>query len=207
MFPFVVEGLVFGLGLAVSLGPIFIALTQTSMEEGIAPGLTVGSGIWISDVLLVALFYKFIYEIRDSIESAGFEFWMGISGAIILLGFGLFMILRKPVLDYSEKKHNYKNYLGFWLKGFLINTINPFTFFFWMGVISSYVIGRNITHAQAMVLLSTILTVIIMSDAGKVFLAHSLKNWLTPQSINKVSNFSGVILIAFGVFMAIRVVW
>lgn len=206
MIPYVLEGLLFGLGLAVSLGPIFIALTQTSIEKGIMPGMTVGAGIWVSDIILVALFYKFIYEIRTSIEGAGFEFWMGISGAVILIGFGLFMILKKPVLDYSEQKYNYRNYIGFWLKGFLINTINPFTFFFWMGVISSYVIGRNIEHNQAMVLLSTILTVIVLSDAGKVLLANWLKHWLTPAHIVKVSNFSGFVLLAFGLFMAYRVV-
>jgi len=116
------------------------------------------------------------------------------------------MILKKPVLDYSEQKYNYRNYIGFWLKGFLINTINPFTFFFWMGVISSYVIGRNIEHNQAMVLLSTILTVIVLSDAGKVLLANWLKHWLTPAHIVKVSNFSGFVLLAFGLFMAYRVV-
>ncbi len=205
MLPYVLEGLIFGMGLAVSLGPIFIALTQTSIEEGVWPGFTVGLGIWVSDIILVALFYKFIYEIKASIESSSFEFWMGISGAIIMLGFGLYLILRKPALDYTERKHNYKNFIGFWLKGFLINTINPFTIFFWLGVISSYVIGRDIQHNQAVVLLTTILTVIIMSDAGKVLLANWLKKWLTPTHIDKVSNFSGVILLGFGVFMAFRV--
>jgi len=206
MNPFVLEGLFFGLGLAVSLGPIFIALTQTSIEEGVMPGLTVGLGIWVSDLILVALFYIFISEIKGSIESEGFKFWMGVSGAIILLGFGIYLIARKPILDYSEKKHNYKNYLGFWLKGFLINTINPFTFFFWMGVISSYVIGRHIGEVDAIILLSTILTVIVLSDAGKVFLANFLKKWLTPEHINNVSNFSGAILIIFGLFMAFKVI-
>jgi len=206
MAVYVLEGLLFGLGLALSLGPIFIALTQTSMEKGIMPGLTVGFGIWVSDFLIIALFYKFIYTIKDSIESDSFKFWMGISGALILILFGLYMILKKPIIDYSVQKHNYKNYIGFFMKGFLINTINPFTFFFWMGVISTYVIGRSIQHEEAMVLLSTILVVIILSDSGKVFLAHFLKRWLTPNHINKVANFSGVILVTFGLFMAYNVI-
>ena len=125
---------------------------------------------------------------------------------LIMLSFGLYLIIKKPMLDYSERKHDYKSYVGFWLKGFLINTINPFTFFFWMGVISSYVLGRHIQHYEAMVLLSTILAVIIVSDAGKVVLAHFLKKWLTPSHINKVSNFSGVILVLFGLVMGYRVI-
>lgn len=206
MMSIVFEGLLFGLGLAVSLGPIFIALTQTSIEKGVGPGLTVGLGIWISDLLIMALLYKFIYELRGNIESDSFKFWMGISGALILLGFGLYLIFKKPILEFTSEKHNYKSYIGFWLKGFMINTINPFTFFFWMGVISTYIIGRGISHESAMVLLSTILTVIILSDCGKVFLASFLKKWLTPRHINQISNFSGLILLGFGLFLAYQVI-
>jgi len=206
MLSVVVEGLIFGLGLAVSLGPIFIALTQTSIEKGILPGLTVGTGIWISDLLIMALFYKFIYELKDQIEGESFKFWLGLSGALILIAFGLYLILRTPELDYAEKKFSYKSYFGFWLKGFLINTINPFTFFFWMGVISTYVIGRDMPTESNLVLLSTILTVIILSDTGKVFLADYLKNRLTPIHINQISNFSGVLLVAFGLFLGYQVI-
>ncbi len=206
MFPLVIEGLVFGLGLAVSLGPIFIALTQTSIEKGILPGMTVGMGIWVSDFIILAVFYKFIYEIKDHVEGESFKFWLGISGVIILVGFGLYLIMRAPVLDYTTQKHSYKSYIGFWLKGFLINTINPFTFFFWMGVISTYVIGRDLTVEGHLVLLSTILTVIILSDTGKVFLADKLKNQLTPEHINKISNFSGAILLVFGLFLGYQVI-
>ncbi len=203
----ILEGFLFGAALASSLGPIFIALTQTSMEKGVLPGLTVGSGIWVSDILIVFLFYNFIYNIKDSIESSGFRFWMGISGAIILIGFGLYMIIKEPVIEYADRKYSYRNYLGFWLKGFLINTINPFTFFFWMGVISTYLIGRGLGYQETLVLLITILVIIILSDTAKVFLADRLKKWLTHRHINYVSNFSGLLMLGFGIFMAIRVLW
>ena len=206
MLPYVIEGLIFGLGLAVSLGPIFIALTQTSIEKGVWPGMTVGVGIWISDLLFLMLLYNFIASIKNDIESETFRFWMGISGAIVMVGFGLFMILKKPQIDYEIRKHNYKNYIGFWLKGFLVNSINPFTFFFWVSVISTYIIGRDITHNQALVLLGTILIVIILSDTAKVFLANSLKKRLTTNHVNNISNFSGFILLAFGLFMFYQVI-
>ncbi len=206
MLPYVIEGLIFGIGLAVSLGPIFIALTQTSIEKGVWPGITVGVGIWISDLLFLFLFYNFISSIKNDIESDTFRFWMGISGAIVMVGFGLFLILKKPEIDYTIQKHNYKNYIGFWLKGFLVNSINPFTFFFWVSVISTYIIGRDITHNQALVLLGTILCVIILSDTGKVLLASSLKNSLNAKHVNTISNFSGIILLVFGLFMFIQVI-
>ena len=170
------------------------------------PGITVGAGIWISDILFLVLFYNFISAIKNDIESDAFRFWMGMSGAIVMVGFGLYLILKKPVIDYSIRKHNYKNYIGFWLKGFLVNSINPFTFFFWVSVISTYIIGRDITHPQAVVLLSTILIVIILSDTAKVLLANSLKKRLNAKHVNSISNFSGFILLAFGLFMFYQVI-
>jgi len=201
----ILEGLTFGLILAVSLGPIFIALTQTSIEKGTMPGLTVGSGIWISDLLFMMVFYKFIHTIKATVESTNFNFWMGLSGAIILFLFGLVLILKKPALNYDDLKYSRSDYLGFWLKGFLINTINPFTFIFWMGIISTYVIGRNLPPSDVSLFLGTIFLVIVLSDSLKVYLALKLKNWLTPHHINIVSNVSGVILVISGIFLAYKV--
>lgn len=206
MLSILIEGLVFGLSLAVSLGPIFIALTQTSIEKGVWPGMTVGLGIWVSDFIILGLFYKFIYEIKDQIQGDTFRFWLGISGVLIMVGFGLYLIMRAPIVDYSKQKHTYKSYLGFWLKGFLINTINPFTIFFWLGVISTYIIGRDLPVKGHIVLFSTILAVIILSDSGKVLLADYLKSRLTAKHINTISNFSGAILVGFGIFLGYQVI-
>lgn len=201
-----IEGLLSGLLLACSLGPIFIALTQTSLEKGIKPGITVGVGIWFSDIIIVLLMYKFLNTIKSTIESDTFHFWMGLSGAIILLIFGIALLLKKPVLNYEDIKIKKSDYLSFWLKGFLVNTINPFTFIFWMGIISTYMIGRQVSGSQLTILLTTIIAVIILSDTFKVYLAHFLKKWLTPRHIDKISNFSGILLIIFGLFLGYKVI-
>jgi len=203
---YIIEGLILGLGLAISLGPIFITLTQASIDRGIKAGLTVGAGIWISDIIFISFFYNFINKLSETIESPSFIFWMGISGAIVLFLFGLYMIVSKPSLNYNDEKLTAKNYIGFFLTGFTVNSVNPFTFVYWMGVISTYKIGQQIPNNSLMLILLTILIVIILSDAAKVFLAHKLKSAMTPQVINRVFNFSGVMLISFGVYMLFRVV-
>ena len=52
---FFLEGLLFGLILAVSLGPIFIALTQTSIEKGILERMENGplTGSYVRDVRVI----------------------------------------------------------------------------------------------------------------------------------------------------------
>lgn len=201
-----IEGLILGLGLAISLGPIFIALTEASIDRGIKAGLTVGLGIWISDIIFITFFYNFINIIRETIESPTFIFWMGLSGAIVLCTFGLFMIIKKPVLNYSQEKLTVKNYISLFTKGFMINSINPFTFVYWMGVTSTYMIGQRIPDSSMVILLSTILIVIILSDSIKVFLAHILKSKLTTNSANVIFNISGAILICFGLYMFVQVI-
>jgi threonine/homoserine/homoserine lactone efflux protein len=201
---FFIEGLLSGLLLAISMGPIFIALTQTSLEKGIRPGLTVGSGIWISDIAIVIILHRFIYGIKSTIESDSFIFWMGLSGAIILFCFGIVLLIKKPSMEYNSFKIKSTDYLGFWLKGFLVNTVNPFTFIFWVGIISTYMIGREASDTQMAILLVTILTVIIISDSFKVLLADFLRQWLNAHHVRMVSRISGIFLILFGIFLAIK---
>jgi threonine/homoserine/homoserine lactone efflux protein len=200
------EGLILGLGLAISLGPIFITLTQVSIDRGIKGGLTVGAGIWISDIIFITFFYNFINIIRDTIESPAFLFWMGLSGAIVLCAFGVFMLVKQPVLNYSQEKLTVKNYIGLFTKGFMVNSINPFTFVYWMGVTSTYMIGQQISESSMITLLLTILAVIILSDSIKVLLAHFLRSRLTVASANVIFNISGAILICFGLYMFVQVI-
>ena len=203
---YIIEGIILGIGLAVSLGPIFVALTETSLDKGRLPGLTVGTGIWTSDIIIILVFFNFINRIKDTVESESFIFWMGISGALVLFFFGIYMIIKKPALEKTDIKLSAKNYFGFWLKGFAVNTLNPFTFIFWLGVISTYIIGRNTDTGNSIILLSTILIIIVLSDSLKVYLADKIRKKLTPKSVNYIFNFSGILLILFSLYMTSRVI-
>jgi len=203
---FFLEGLILGFGLAFSLGPIFIALTETSIQKGVRAGMTVGAGIWISDILFISVFYFFINSLKSTIEAPSFIFWMGISGALVLAIFGIYLIVKTPTINYKTQKLSAKNYIAFSIKGFTVNSANPFTFIYWMSVISTYIIGRNVGAVDAFILLSTILVVIILSDSIKVFLADRLKSKLTPRIANYVFNLSGVVLLGFGLYMLLQVI-
>ena len=198
---FIIEGLGLGLFLSISLGPIFIALTQTAVERGGKAGMTVGLGVWISDFLIVFLTFLFIKKLSTTIESESFQFWMGMAGGIVMIFFGLGSIIKKVELDMDQKKHEYKDYLGFWLKGFLVNTINPFTFLFWLTTISTYIIGRKINNTEATIFLSSILFMIIASDSLKVILAKTIRTKLKAIHIQRFSQVAGIGLLSFGIYL------
>ena len=205
MMAYVLEGFLFGLMLAVMLGPILIAITQTSMEKGVKAGLLVSLGVWISDIIIVILSYYFIQALSKTIESDSFKFYFGVAGGIMLIIFGIGAFVKTINLDIQKKKHSYRNMIGFWLKGFLVNTINPFTFIFWLGIISTYVIGRDATNVEAGIFLGTILITIVVTDTLKVFAAKAIRGKLSKKNIYWFSKLSGVALFIFGLYLIYRV--
>jgi threonine/homoserine/homoserine lactone efflux protein len=70
---YILDGIILGLTLTILLGPIFVALTQTGIQHGIRAGVAVGSGIWISDLLVIISSWFFIRQIDDLAKNATFQ--------------------------------------------------------------------------------------------------------------------------------------
>ena len=201
---FVIEGLLFGLTLSILLGPIFIALTQSSIEKGYKAGLAVGVGIWVSDLLFIVLTYEFIHRISHIVNGEFFQLSMGIVGGLVLISFGLYTIFSKVKEIARSEITGARNYLQFFTKGFLVNTVNPFTFIFWISVISTYVLARDITGWQSIQFLTSILVVIITTDSLKIFLAQLLRQYLQGVHLLWINRIAGAALAVFGILL---IVW
>jgi threonine/homoserine/homoserine lactone efflux protein len=202
---FVIEGIFLGLILAVSMGPIFVALTQASIARGATAGFAVGFGVWVSDIIIVIISLFMIKEISEVVNGDVFQFWMGVAGVVVLTVFGIILIAKKPDLVINQDMISMSNFMNYWMKGFLINTINPFTFIFWLGTMSTYKIGKLASTEDLSILLFTILTVIILSDSFKVILAKLIRNRIEPKHVAWISKISGAGLIGFASFLLYQI--
>lgn len=202
----VLEGLKLGCLLAVLVGPLFFTLIQTGVEEGLRAGLTVGTGIWVSDALYIAFVYfgvTYAYQINGN---ETFTLWMGLIGAVILMIFGIGTILTKaPFFNAENKTQRYNSYISLWLKGFLINTLNPFTIFFWFSVMSSMVIKNSLGIKEATIFFGSIMFVIVITDSFKVLLSKKIRAFLKPIHVIWIRRITGILLVLFGVGLAVRV--
>lgn len=201
MLAIFLEGVVFGMILTIMLGPIFVALTQTGIEKGAKAGITVGLGVWSSDLLVILFSYLFISQVDALVQDEVFKYWMGLVGGFILITFGIVIFLKKTEAIKSGGSFTAKNYLGFWMKGFLVNTINPFTFIFWLGVISTKVIGVNMNDTQAFVFISAIMLTIMVTDTMKVMGAKAIRTKLESNHIQMISRVAGAALVVFGIVL------
>jgi threonine/homoserine/homoserine lactone efflux protein len=191
----VYQGILLGLSLSVLIGPIFVGQSQITLAYGLRSGMMFNLGIWLSDVLISFGSYIFVRELRDLINHPDFRWYMGIAGVVVLASIGFGLMFRKYNKEQLEASFSIKKGLNHMMKGFLINTINPFTFIFWISVCTTYILAANATNAAAMTLIVTILLMIVITDSIKVYFAKRLKNILTPPTIVKLSQISGGLLV------------
>lgn len=201
---YIIEGILFGLTLTILLGPIFIVLVQCSLERGARAGIIAGTGIWTSDVLIVLLSLYFIKRISPYVQSKGFIFWMGLTGGIVLITVGMVTIMRKPKIEFGKKRITASGVLDYWTRGFVVNTFNPFTFVFWLSVISSFIVTRQLTTLESSLFLGSIIGTIVITDSLKVVLAKLIRNRIDEKLLALINKIAGTALIIFGFILLIR---
>lgn len=197
----ILQGIILGLTLAILLGPIFVTLTQLAIEKGARAGMVASSGVWASDFIIITLCFLFVQKINTIVQDVTFTYWMGLLGGFILIAFGIGAFLKQSNIEFKQTKHSTNDYISFWTKGFLVNTVNPFTFVFWIGVISTYVIKEQITNTEAIVFFASIMSVIMITDTAKVFLAKMIRNKLRQEHFNIFTKVAGIGLIIFGIVL------
>ncbi len=201
---YIAEGIILGLTLTILLGPIFVALTQTGIQHGVRAGISVGSGIWTSDLLVITLSWFFIRQIDHIANDPLFQRWMGIFGGLIMIVFGVVSILNKHNKDEKTPAFSAKSYIGYFSKGFAVNFFNPFTFVFWIGVMSTYVLGKGVTGWQTFLVFASIMVTIITTDSLKVVLAKIIRKKMKHHHIVLFGRIAGVVLIIFGIVLLVR---
>ncbi|MCB0584314.1 MAG: LysE family transporter [Phaeodactylibacter sp.] len=203
------DGIKLGLILAILVGPIFFALIQAGVEQGIRAGAMVGLGIWVSDVLFIFGAYFGVSYVTRLVESPEFALYLGIAGSITLTLFGLGALLTAPKAggkpQWTKNTFRASSYFSLWMKGFLINTINPFTFFFWIGVTTTMVIDGGLDSREAILFFGSIFGTIVFTDFSKVVLSKRIRRVLKPIHLLWLRRISGGALIVFALVLLARV--
>ena len=193
-----------GLLLTIMVGPILFALIQAGIERGFRAGAMIGLGIWVSDLIFILFAYFGISYLLNILEWQGFELTLGIAGGIVLIFTGIITILNKPP-EIGKSSALSKSYFALWMKGFLINTVNPFTVFFWATVMTTIVAKDELNGEHATFFFSGIMGTIIITDSLKVLLAKAIRQWLKPKHILWTRRISGIALVIFGIALMVRV--
>ena len=199
------NGIKYGLFLTILVGPLVFALIQTGVERGFRAGTMIGFGIWISDLLFILAVYYGFSHVKTITEWEHFELVVGTIGGLILIITGIFTFVSKTP-DITKNKKITGTYLTLWIKGFIINTLNPFTVFFWVLVMTTVVADNSYSPQQSLFYFGGILGTIMLTDSLKVLLAKRLRYYLEIHHLIWVRRVTGVALFIFGVVLIGRVI-
>lgn len=222
----ILQGALLGLSLSFMVGPLLFAIIQASLERGFRAGLALAAGIWTSDATYILLVYRGVDALAALTALPHFRLWAGLAGGLVLVLFGLGTLLRRhvptaadpptaadrvlDVLDGPEPpgvEHNWMRWglPGYWLRGFLLNMINPFTVFFWLGIASAVVVPDQWAPAQTLRFFGGMLMALIATDLLKIYAAKRVRRFLTPGHTLWIQRGIGLTLLVFGIVLVIRV--
>ncbi|HTE33488.1 MAG TPA: LysE family transporter [Chryseolinea sp.] len=198
MLEALLKGLTFGLLLSISVGPIIFSIIKHSLNNGHKGGMAFVLGVSASDILVVLICNVFS-KLFASISSYSRE--IGIAGSVFLIIMGIYFLFFKKIRVNEKGQHileviGAKAYVKLFLSGFLMNTLNPSVFLFWIAT-STTVLQHSIE--QRVVIFVTCLLLVLSADVAKVMLAGKIRNRLTPHNIHIINRINGVILIGFGI--------
>ncbi|MCU0352574.1 MAG: LysE family translocator [Cytophagales bacterium] len=193
-------GMKYGLILSVtfSLGPVFFSLLQTGMQKGFRSGAFMALGIALSDIM-----YAFACQLGLSQIVERFESNIAAVGGIIAIGFGLGTALKKSRVSFDNTDLNggRRGVFRFISKGFLLNSLNPAVFLFWLGMASVASSKIEKSTAEAYVFLAGIIGMLFITDLLKVSFARRISNYLSTHTLTWVNRAVGVCLLGFGLWL------
>ncbi len=196
MPPFI-KGLLFGLIFIFSFGPSFFTLIQTSIQKGYSRAICVALGFSLSDITYVVLA---LLGLGSLLENPEIRFWVGLVGVVVLITLGIMLWLKPPTAPVDNDILNSadKSYIKYFMKGFLINAVNPFIIIFWLGVIGIVAANYEFTINEKVYFFSGMLITILSADLGKALVAYRLRSMLTIERIAQINKVVAVVLILFG---------
>ncbi|MEX0812512.1 MAG: LysE family transporter [Chitinophagales bacterium] len=187
----IIEGALFGLGTILFTGPVFFTLVNASLQHGFWGGISVATGIIVSDILASAICFFGLYQYFEEEIS---EFTLGVLAVGILTFLAMRFILFPPADMSGKAKKNVKDLFSGFSYGFLVNFVNPFVFAVWLGIIA-YASNKYPDNAGSFVV--AMLSTVFILDILRAYFAGYLRKWLKPKTLKIIFRLFGVILIAF----------
>jgi threonine/homoserine/homoserine lactone efflux protein len=197
----IIKGLLLGLILSISIGPVIFAIIKQSLTNGRNAGFAFVAGVSASDItiLVVCNVFTALFTLVLSHKAI-----VAMVGAAFLLIMGVYTLLFKKVqteiIDDKQKELRKRDVLGIFFSGYLMNTLNPSVFLFWFAwtaAIGADALGTENPTFFKIIVFGTCLLFVLISDLLKVVLAGALRSKLTEKTMIWINKLSGIIIIIF----------
>jgi len=193
------SGLILGLALIFSVGPVIFTIIKLRINYGLVSAFYFISGVWLSDFLWVLTANLFGELLGRLIE---YKAIIGITGSTLLLGMGVYYLFFKKYHSKEELDKGVKigntTHARLFITGFLINTLNPGVIALWFAAATK---SLSNTFDERIIIFSICLLLNMAADIFKINLAGRLRKNLTDRNITIINKISGLMFLIFGLLL------
>lgn len=180
------------------VGPVFFLLMEETLYRGKKAASILAVGLWTSDFIYALIAY---FGISTFLNYTDLSYNFGYIAVFILLLAGVTSVIRKDKI-HTRKNLKLAGVGNLYLKGFLLNTFNPFVIVFWIAIATQI----NFANNQRVVAFYTSLFVTILAgDFFKILVVSKLSKRLLPAHVAIIRAIGGVLLIVFALLLAYRI--
>lgn len=205
MLEAIISGLLLGLALVFSVGPVIFTVIKLRINYGMVSAFYFIAGVWFSDILWVFTANFFSGFLGDLLI---YKKWIGLLGGTFLLGIGIYFLFFKKYHTKEELDKGIvikkSTHTGLLVTGFLINTLNPGVIGLWLAATTKSI---SFTLEQKIITFSICLGLNIMADIFKIRLTGKLGKKLTSRNITIINKISGSMYLVFGIVLISAVVY
>jgi threonine/homoserine/homoserine lactone efflux protein len=201
------SGIPLGVFLSFMVGPVFFVLLETSAVKGFRAAFVFDLGVVFADVVFITIAYFSSYRLIQSIKNDPAIY---LFGGILMLTYGVISYLKtnkakKELIENDDEEELVKNnYLGMFIKGFLLNFINVGVLLFWFLILITVGPKLQLETPRMIVFFSSVIGFYLLVDIGKIILAKQLKNKMTPVNILKIKKGISILLMVFGIILMLQ---
>ena len=205
------------MSVVINMGPAFITLVQTSLHRGFKSAAWFSLGVLLNDAVIILLCVLTSVQV---VLTSHDEFQLFIIGAgIILFLFGLFTYIRKvkdeeevmkevdekekETQEILDKKKDTPSWIIFFGKGFAMNILNPFVWFFWFSAVAVVAGNMGGNKVNTLIFFAILLGTCFAVELLKAWGAASLKRFFNANRIRILNKVVGIALMLFGLYFIV----
>ena len=197
----ILSGILLGLALMFSVGPVIFKIIKVRISYGIISAFYFIAGVWLSDLLWILAANLFSGLFSQLLE---YKKLIGILGGGFLMALGIYYLFFKKYKTKAEMDEGIRignaTHIRLLITGFLINTLNPGVIALWFAAATKSISN---TTEERIATFSICLAINIASDIFKIKLAGRLRKKLTDKNITILNKISGCIFLIFGLAILI----
>ncbi len=205
MYKIILGGITAGLLMTIMTGPAFFSLIRTSIQKGFLSGALFALGVFFADTIFVVT--TFLGASLISLAEANQKI-IAIVGGIFLILIGYRYFTKSPKIDIDEESTNTNKKLkntGYFLKGLLMNLLNPGMLFYWIGLVSYLGTNADYTNEDIKVFIFCSMVTVLSTDLAKAYFASKVRHLFSEKVVLWMNRIVGAALMIFAIVMVVKV--